>query len=71
MLKLEKLKTEWQSVEKKQSKFTEKVKKWVHAWGRKGFTIDKITKDTFNCLLHFIGGNASTQEDSDPIMPHC
>ena len=40
---------------------------WVHACGRKGFTIDKITKDTYICSLHFVGGNGPTEEDPDPI----
>ena len=42
-------------------------KKLVHACGRKDFTIDKITKDTYICSLHFVGGNGPTEEDPDPI----
>ena len=57
--------TEWEK--NKQNEFTEKAKKWVHACGRKGFTIDKITKDTYICSLHFVGGNGPTGEDPDLI----
>ena len=57
--------TEWEK--NKQNEFTEKAKEWVHACGRKDFTIDKITKDTYICSLHFVGGNGPTEEDPDPI----
>ena len=57
--------TEWEK--NKQNEFTEKAKEWVHASGRKDFTIDKITKDTYICSLHFVGGNGPTEEDPDPI----
>ena len=50
----------------KQSEFTEKAKKWVNECGRKSFTINKITKDTYTCSLHFVGGNGPTEEDLDP-----
>ena len=39
----------------------------MHACRRKGFTIDKITKDTYICSLHFVGGNGPIEEDPDPI----
>ena len=52
--------TEWEK--KKENELTEKPKKWVHACGRKGFTIDKITKDTYICSLPFIGGNSLTKK---------
>ena len=51
----------------KQNELTEKVKKRVHPCGRKGFTIDKITKDTYICTLPFVGGSGPTEEDPDPI----
>ena len=57
--------TEWEK--NKQNEFTEKVKKWEHVCGRKGFTIDNVTKDAYICLLYFVGGNGSTEEDPDPI----
>ena len=39
----------------------------MHECERKGFTIDKITKGTYICLLHFVGGNGPTEKDQDPI----
>ena len=57
--------TEWEK--NKQNELTEKAKKWVHSCGRKRFTIDKISKDTYSCLLSFVGGNGPTEEDPDPI----
>ena len=30
---------------------------WVHSCGRKGFTIDKIGKDTYSWSLPFVCGN--------------
>ena len=57
--------TEWGK--NKQNEITEKAKKWVHACGRNGFTIDKITTDTYICSLYFVVGNYPTEEDPDPI----
>ena len=51
----------------KQNELIEKAKKLVHKCGRKGFTIDRITKDRYICLLSFVCGNGSTEEDPDPI----
>ena len=39
----------------------------MHTCGRKSFTIDKITKDTYICSLYFNGGNGPTEEDPDPM----
>ena len=50
----------------KQNEFTEKAKKWMHESTRKGFTIDRITKVTYICSLHFVVGNGPTEEDSEP-----
>ena len=36
----------------------------MHACGRKGFTINRITKDTYTCSLHFVGGNGPTESAS-------
>ena len=36
----------------------------MHACGRKGFTINSITKDTYICSLHFVGGNGLTESAS-------
>ena len=57
--------TEWEK--NKQNELTEKAKKWVHSCGRKRFTIDKISKDTYSCSLSFVGGNGLTEEGPDPI----
>ena len=51
----------------KQNELTEKAKKLVHKCGRKGFTIDRITKDRYICLLPFVSRNGSTEEDPDPV----
>ena len=68
MLKSEKLKIKRQNGKKnKQNEFTEKAEKWMQAYGRKAFTIDKIIKDTYICSLHFVDGNGPTEEDPDPI----
>ena len=57
--------TEWEK--NKQNEFTEKAEKWMQAYGRKGFTIDKIIKDICICSLHFVDGNGPTEEDPDPV----
>ena len=53
----EKLKREWQSGRKISNEVKEKAKKWVHLCGRKGFTIYKISKDTYSCSLPIVRGN--------------
>ena len=66
--KIGKVKDGMTEVEKnKPNELTEKAKKWVHACGRKGFSIDKITKGTYICSPPFVGGNGPTEKDSDPI----
>ena len=57
--------TEWEKDQ--QNELTGKVKKWVHACGRKVLTIDKITKDRYICALPFVGVSGPTEEDPDPI----
>ena len=61
--------TEWER--NKQNELTEKAKKWVHACGRKGFTIDKITKDTYICSLPFVVLNGPTKKILTQSMHHC
>ena len=57
--------TEW---EKGQAMLkTEKAKRWVHACGRTKFTLNNITKDTFICSLHFVGGKGPTDDNPHPI----
>ena len=61
--------TEWEK--NKQNEFTEKAKKWVHACGRKGFTIDKLLK------IHiFVDGillveMVQLKKILTESMPHC
>ena len=59
--------TEWEKNKRNELTVAEKVVKWVEACGRKGFTIDKITKDTYICSLPFVGGNGPTEDDPEPI----
>ena len=57
--------TEW---EKGQAKLkTEKAKRWVHACGRTNFTVNSITKDTYICSIHFVGGKGPTDDNPHPI----
>ena len=51
----------------RQNELIEKAKKMVHKCGRKGFTIDRITKDRYICSLPFVSGNGSTEEDPNAI----
>ena len=51
----------------KRNEFTYKRKKQVYACDKKGFTIDKITKNTYICSLHFFSRNGLIEEDPDPI----
>ena len=57
--------TEWEK--QQQIDRTEKAKRWVHACGRKGFTIKRIKNHTYICSLHFIDGNGPTIDNPDPI----
>lgn len=42
----------------KPNKFLEKARKWVHLCGRgQEFTVERITKDTYICSLHFPEGS--------------
>ena len=58
--------TSWQKEQEKQK--TEKVKRWLHACGRKDFSrISDIKKNAYICSLHFVGENGPTDENPDPI----
>lgn len=57
--------TEW--AKKRENEKTLTSKRWVHACGRKEFTVEKIKKDTYICSLHFDGGKGPTDENPDPI----
>ncbi|XP_041858672.1 uncharacterized protein LOC121650918 [Melanotaenia boesemani] len=45
----------------------EKCQRWVRACKREGFTEKNVTKDTYICSLHFLGGKGPTIDDPDPI----
>ena len=48
----------------------EKCKRWVQNCSRKYFSVANITKDTYICSLHFVGGHGPTEEHPDPIKPN-
>ncbi|XP_048590544.1 uncharacterized protein LOC116602246 [Nematostella vectensis] len=58
--------TDWQKQQETQK--TEKCKRWIHACGRKSFTLSHIKKYTYICSLHFVGGNGPTVINPDPIF---
>uniref|UniRef100_A0A8C6SJG8 THAP-type domain-containing protein n=2 Tax=Neogobius melanostomus TaxID=47308 RepID=A0A8C6SJG8_9GOBI len=45
----------------------EKCERWVRACKREGFKAENVTKDTYICSLHFVGGKGPTLENPDPI----
>ena len=45
----------------------EKCRRWVRACGRKDFDISTVTKNTYICSRHFVGGKGPTQDHPDPI----
>lgn len=51
----------------KPGRHLEKCQRWVQACNRAGFTVRKVTKDTYICSLHFVGGKGPTIENPDPI----
>ena len=53
----EKLKRKKQSGRKISNELKDIGKKWVHSCGRKGFTIEKISKDIYSCSLPIVCGN--------------
>ena len=56
--------TEWEKRQQKSK--TERAKRWIHACGRKHFTLVKqITKYSYICSLHFID---PIEENPDPII---
>ena len=51
----------------------ERCKRWIHACGRptsgpNAFTIKNITRETYICTKHFVGGNGPTEEHPDPAI---
>jgi THAP domain len=45
----------------------ERLQKWVNACGRQAFTVHRVTKDTYICSKHFVGGAGPTTEHPDPV----
>ena len=45
----------------------DKCERWIRACRREGFGDDKVTKHTYICSMHFIGGSGPTVEHPDPI----
>ncbi|XP_021163678.2 uncharacterized protein LOC105939306 [Fundulus heteroclitus] len=51
----------------------QKCQRWIRACNREGFTAQNVTKYTYICSLHFVGGKGPTAEFPDPItaVPAC
>ena len=45
----------------------EKCRKWVNAFHRADFSINNVSKDTYICSKHFVGGNGPTEDHLNPI----
>ena len=45
----------------------DKCERWIRACRWEGFGADNVTKHTYICLLHFIGGSGPTFEHPDHI----
>ncbi|KAK3085781.1 hypothetical protein FSP39_008650 [Pinctada imbricata] len=47
----------------------DKCMRWIKACGRPHYqlNIENITKDTYICSKHFVGGNGPTLDNPDPI----
>ena len=45
----------------------DKCVKWAKACSRVGFDESRVTKDTYICSLHFVGGKGPTPAHPDPI----
>lgn len=58
--------TQWEK--NRQSGRTERAKQWIRACGRKDFGIENITKDTYICSNHFVGGSGPTEADPHPLL---
>ena len=58
--------TQWEK--NRQNERTEKAKKWIHACGRKNFGIKNITRSTYICSIHFVGGHGPTEADPCPLL---
>ena len=45
----------------------DKCLRWIKSCGRQNFRPEQITKHTYVCTKHFVGGNGPTEEYPDPI----
>jgi hypothetical protein len=45
----------------------DKIARWVRACSREDFKVENITKDSYICSKHFVGGKGPTDEHPDPI----
>ena len=48
----------------------ERCQRWVNACSREDFTINKITRNTYICALHWPGQRGPTDEFPDPLKPN-
>ena len=45
----------------------EKCERWVRACKRENFGVSNVTKHTYICSLHFVGGNGPTESNPHPM----
>ena len=45
----------------------EVCKRWIRLCGREDLNLEKITRNTHICSMHFIGGNGRTDDHPDPF----
>jgi hypothetical protein len=45
----------------------DKIQRWVHACSREDFTMANVTRHTYICSRHFVGGQGPTDDHPDPI----
>ena len=41
--------------------------RWIRASGRELFTVEKVSRWTYICFKHFVGGQGPTEQHPDPI----
>ena len=42
-------------------------KRWIRLCGREDFNLEKVTRNTYICSMHFVGGNGPTDDHPDPF----
>ena len=45
----------------------DKCRRWANACYRKDWGVENVTRHTFICTRHFVGGNGPTEQHPDPI----